>query len=191
MTMFHFLSAMVDGPGYLPLGWKPNEVLKLYYFTFPRKMWIVFQEHDHVNLQGGSEELEDLLQWCGECAGYKAPRAHHCRKCGRFKTSSLLQQIQCNCDLSYSWDCLVHLWWVWRIQTTGLDIIQYSMQLNLYFQPKVCSKDGPPLPVDKQLCWSFQPRTLLGLSHISCPGVLNISNLSQHKFWLNHNVTPL
>jgi len=57
MTMFHFLSAMVDGPGYLPLGWKPNE--------------------------GSPEEWEDLLQWCGECAGYKAPRAHHCRKCGR------------------------------------------------------------------------------------------------------------
>ena len=32
--MFHFLSAMVDGPGYLPLGWKPNEVLKLGYSTF-------------------------------------------------------------------------------------------------------------------------------------------------------------
>ena len=30
MTMYHFLSAMVDGPGYLPLGWKPKEVLKLY-----------------------------------------------------------------------------------------------------------------------------------------------------------------
>ena len=29
MTMYHFLSAMVDGPGYLPLGWKPKEVLKL------------------------------------------------------------------------------------------------------------------------------------------------------------------
>ena len=30
MTMYHFLSAMVDGPGYLPLGWKPKEVLMLY-----------------------------------------------------------------------------------------------------------------------------------------------------------------
>ena len=28
--MYHFLSAMVDGPGYLPLRWKPKEVLKLY-----------------------------------------------------------------------------------------------------------------------------------------------------------------
>ena len=26
--MFHFLSAMVDGPGYLPLGWTPNQVLQ-------------------------------------------------------------------------------------------------------------------------------------------------------------------
>ena len=30
MTMYHFLSAMVDGPGYLPLGWKPKEVMTLY-----------------------------------------------------------------------------------------------------------------------------------------------------------------
>ena len=30
MTMYHFLSAMVDGPGYLTLGWKPKEVLMLY-----------------------------------------------------------------------------------------------------------------------------------------------------------------
>merc|ERR1712223_1505358 len=57
MTMYHFLSAMVDGPGYLPLGWKPKE--------------------------GNPEEWDKLLQWCAECAGYKAPRAHHCRKCGR------------------------------------------------------------------------------------------------------------
>ena len=34
MTMYHFLSAMVDGPGYLPLGWKPKEVLKLYQIFF-------------------------------------------------------------------------------------------------------------------------------------------------------------
>lgn len=57
LTMFHFLSAMVDGPGYLPLGWSPK--------------------------QGSKEEWEECLQWCVECQGYKAPRAHHCRKCGR------------------------------------------------------------------------------------------------------------
>lgn len=83
--MFHFLSAMVDGPGYLPLGWKPNEVLKLGYSTFQGNCELVIA---HLKLQGSPEELGDLLQWCGECAGYKAPRAHHCRKCGRFKLLS-------------------------------------------------------------------------------------------------------
>ena len=47
--------------------------------------------------------------------------------------------------------------------------------LNKNLSLKVCSKDGPPLSVDKQLCWPFQPWTLLGLSHICCPGVFNIS----------------
>jgi len=57
LTMYHFLSAMVDGPGYLPLGWTPA--------------------------QGSAEEWSSSLQWCGECQGYKAPRTHHCRKCAR------------------------------------------------------------------------------------------------------------
>jgi len=57
MTMYHFLSAMYDGPGYLPLGWTPA--------------------------QGSKAEWDSCLQWCGVCQGYKAPRAHHCRKCAR------------------------------------------------------------------------------------------------------------
>jgi len=55
-TFYHFFSAMVVGPGYLPLGWKPDNY---------------------------SEKVLDQLQYCGVCRGYKAPRAHHCRKCDR------------------------------------------------------------------------------------------------------------
>jgi ribosomal protein L40E len=58
LTTFHFLCAMCDGPGYLPLGWKPTEIET-------------------------KEEMDKQLQWCETCQGYKAPRAHHCRKCGR------------------------------------------------------------------------------------------------------------
>ncbi|XP_011305941.1 palmitoyltransferase ZDHHC6 [Fopius arisanus] len=53
-TIYHFITAIYEGPGYLPLKWKP-------------------------------EKLEDTqyLQFCRICEGYKAPRSHHCRKCGR------------------------------------------------------------------------------------------------------------
>lgn len=60
LTLYHFFCAMFDGPGYLPLGWKPTAV-------------------------GGSVDLDlrNHLQTCDSCAGFKAPRAHHCRKCER------------------------------------------------------------------------------------------------------------
>ncbi|KAB0790303.1 hypothetical protein PPYR_15359 [Photinus pyralis] len=54
LTLYNFMSSMFHGPGYLPLLWRP------------------------VN----EKECENL-QWCGVCQGYKAPRSHHCRKCGR------------------------------------------------------------------------------------------------------------
>ena len=84
MTMYHFLSAMVDGPGYLPLGWKPKEVLKLcqIFYYLNKNMYCICNK---ITFQGNPEEWDKLLQWCAECAGYKAPRAHHCRKCGRLE----------------------------------------------------------------------------------------------------------
>lgn len=54
LTTFHFFCAMCDGPGYLTPGWKPER-------------------------EGDSK----FLQYCETCLGYKAPRAHHCRKCDR------------------------------------------------------------------------------------------------------------
>jgi len=53
LTTFHFFSAMCDGPGYLPKGWQPENKSDCQY-----------------------------LQFCDACQGFKAPRAHHCRKCG-------------------------------------------------------------------------------------------------------------
>ncbi|KAK9720390.1 DHHC palmitoyltransferase [Popillia japonica] len=54
LTLYNFLSAISHGPGYLPLKWKPS-----------------------------NEDDISQLQFCGVCQGYKAPRSHHCRKCGR------------------------------------------------------------------------------------------------------------
>nr|CAD7459152.1 unnamed protein product [Timema tahoe] len=54
LTLYHFMNAIYLGPGYLPPGWAPENA-------------------DHT----------DLLQFCNTCQGYKAPRTHHCRKCGR------------------------------------------------------------------------------------------------------------
>ncbi|XP_050315116.1 palmitoyltransferase ZDHHC6-like isoform X1 [Anthonomus grandis grandis] len=54
LTLYNLLSAMFHGPGYLPLKWTPADKANCKY-----------------------------LQECKVCLGYKAPRSHHCRKCGR------------------------------------------------------------------------------------------------------------
>ncbi|XP_045621860.2 palmitoyltransferase ZDHHC6 isoform X2 [Procambarus clarkii] len=54
LTLYCFLHAMYTGPGTLPLKWLPEK-----------------------------ETDKEFLQFCGTCEGYKAPRSHHCRKCGR------------------------------------------------------------------------------------------------------------
>ncbi|XP_049869774.1 palmitoyltransferase ZDHHC6-like [Pectinophora gossypiella] len=52
-TLYYFLQSMLEGPGFVPIGWKPD-----------------------------NEEDTQYLQYCSICKGYKAPRSHHCRKCG-------------------------------------------------------------------------------------------------------------
>jgi len=54
LTLFHYFSACIKGPGFVCPGWKPKN---------PQDF--------------------DYLQYCEVCEGYKAPRSHHCRKCGR------------------------------------------------------------------------------------------------------------
>ncbi|KAL2102512.1 hypothetical protein ACEWY4_001680 [Coilia grayii] len=54
LILYNYFNAMFLGPGYIPLGWKPD------------------------NLQDTA-----YLQFCRLCQGYKAPRSHHCRKCNR------------------------------------------------------------------------------------------------------------
>ncbi|KAL0132068.1 hypothetical protein PUN28_000087 [Cardiocondyla obscurior] len=54
LTLFHFISAIFEGPGYLPLKWTPEKATDI-----------------------------QFLQYCIVCQGYKAPRSHHCRKCNR------------------------------------------------------------------------------------------------------------
>lgn len=52
-TLYYFLQSLLEGPGFVPLGWQPDK-----------------------------EEDAQYLQFCTVCKGYKAPRSHHCRKCG-------------------------------------------------------------------------------------------------------------
>lgn len=52
-TLYYFLQSLFEGPGFVPLGWKPE-----------------------------NEEHQQYLQFCTVCNGYKAPRSHHCSKCG-------------------------------------------------------------------------------------------------------------
>lgn len=54
LTIYNLLSAMFEGPGYLPSKWCPEYAAD-----------------------------EAYLQFCKICDGFKAPRSHHCRKCKR------------------------------------------------------------------------------------------------------------
>lgn len=53
--LYNFFNAMNSGPGCVPLGWRP----------------------------AGGPEDEKCLQYCHVCKGFKPPRSHHCRQCGR------------------------------------------------------------------------------------------------------------
>ena len=64
LTSFHYVAAMCDGPGFVPLGWRPQD---------PKE--------------------EGSLQYCESCKGFKSPRAHHCRKCELLFASNPEQQI--------------------------------------------------------------------------------------------------
>lgn len=54
MIVYNYFNAMFVGPGFVPLGWKPENSQDSMY-----------------------------LQYCKVCQAYKAPRSHHCRKCNR------------------------------------------------------------------------------------------------------------
>ena len=54
LTLYHFTCALSHGPGFLPPHWSPDD-----------------------------DRDRGKLQYCGQCQGYKAPRSHHCRRCGR------------------------------------------------------------------------------------------------------------
>ncbi|XP_016067678.1 PREDICTED: palmitoyltransferase ZDHHC6 isoform X2 [Miniopterus natalensis] len=54
MILYNYFNAMFVGPGFVPLGWKPENTQDSMY-----------------------------LQYCQVCQAYKAPRSHHCRKCNR------------------------------------------------------------------------------------------------------------
>ncbi|XP_041671381.1 palmitoyltransferase ZDHHC6 isoform X1 [Cheilinus undulatus] len=54
LILYNYFNAMFVGPGYIPLGWKPE-----------------------------NQQDTQYLQYCRVCQGYKAPRSHHCRKCNR------------------------------------------------------------------------------------------------------------
>ncbi|XP_064458012.1 palmitoyltransferase ZDHHC6-like [Ornithodoros turicata] len=54
LLVLNFMKALGVGPGFVPRHWRP-----------------------------ATAEEEQFLQYCALCDGFKAPRSHHCRKCGR------------------------------------------------------------------------------------------------------------
>lgn len=70
-----YLTAVLRGPGFVPLGWKPTE----------EELARLLKSVEGKDLPLDTEEIpvNDLLQWCPICNGYKPPRAHHCSNCSR------------------------------------------------------------------------------------------------------------
>ena len=60
-----------------------NSFLKLMLRVDFDFVWLISNEE--VFHQQDKEEDEEYLQYCKLCSGFKAPRAHHCRKCQRYK----------------------------------------------------------------------------------------------------------
>ncbi|CAF3817953.1 unnamed protein product [Rotaria magnacalcarata] len=54
VIFYNYFRAIFVGPGFVPKGWRPEKV-----------------------------EHEKYLQYCDICESFKAPRAHHCKKCSR------------------------------------------------------------------------------------------------------------
>lgn len=60
-VMVNLSRASFVGPGHVPLQWRPDEDESI----------------------PGKKSVDEFLQWCEPCSGYKVPRSHHCSHCGR------------------------------------------------------------------------------------------------------------
>lgn len=123
------------------------------------------------------------MQYCEFCKGYKSPRAHHCRKCNRWDlliwyhfhlfisveelhllifalalkaielwrlyASSYHKDI--DFKVIYSIDPYIPCYKQWKQPYPFLKCTIFFT----YFQ--MCYQDGPPLPMDKHMLWTFQP----------------------------------
>jgi len=78
LLLASYFTAVIRGPGYVPFGWKPTEeeVSKLL-----KESGLVDSKELPLKIQ--EIPVNDLLQWCANCNGYKPPRAHHCSSCSR------------------------------------------------------------------------------------------------------------
>ena len=70
-TLYQLIAAMFVGPGHVPLGWSPPS---------PKSK---SKKSTEVTTTEVTRQYDGDLQYCAVCEGYKAPRSHHCRKCGR------------------------------------------------------------------------------------------------------------
>lgn len=76
LSAFNYVMATLCGPGFLPLKWQP--AVKKHQF---RQLLMLLILSFFCILQ--DKKGKKYLQYCTICEGYKAPRSHHCRKCGR------------------------------------------------------------------------------------------------------------
>eukprot|EP00928_Gymnodinium_smaydae_P030548 TRINITY_DN22685_c1_g1_i1.p1 TRINITY_DN22685_c1_g1~~TRINITY_DN22685_c1_g1_i1.p1 ORF type:complete len:590 (+),score=74.93 TRINITY_DN22685_c1_g1_i1:84-1853(+) len=75
LLMLSYIFAVVAGPGFVPLEWKP-----------PKDEWLLRAKEirEYLPLQcTGSAAMADCLRFCKHCNGYKPPRSHHCSTCRR------------------------------------------------------------------------------------------------------------
>ena len=68
--LFNFFNAIMLGPGWVPTGWRPTSLGDS-------------NEEKTAEELLSDEQISHFLQYCEVCQGFKAPRAHHCRRCNR------------------------------------------------------------------------------------------------------------
>ncbi|CAG0890782.1 unnamed protein product [Darwinula stevensoni] len=102
LVLYNYLCSVFIGPGYVKKGWKPdsefNSEANRFAGVDESDLETDSEEEEASDEDSQSEEKEkeenvelftqgrpvdSVLQYCEICEGYKAPRAHHCRRCNR------------------------------------------------------------------------------------------------------------
>ncbi|CAJ1327989.1 unnamed protein product [Effrenium voratum] len=144
-VLISYLTAVLRGPGFVRRGWEPSK---------EELSQLLAAEAGNDLPLDADVPVNDLLQWCASCKGFKPPRAHHCSTCGRCVlsmdhhcpwTNTCVGQINLKpfvqfvhyVPLATFHSFIVHsellylLVWAWQRARRGRDLLKVVMQLHI------------------------------------------------------------